>query len=90
MEDCPLCSWWDCDCEDILSPEEYKKLVNKEIKNNLVEASRLAKDLSLSTEEASNAVKSINRPILDEVLNKAKGANPHKEQISDTQGKEIL
>jgi len=29
-EDCPLCGRWDCECEDILSPEEYKRLVEEE------------------------------------------------------------
>jgi hypothetical protein len=30
MEDCPLCGRWDCECEDILKVEEYKKLVEIE------------------------------------------------------------
>jgi hypothetical protein len=29
-EDCPLCGRWDCACEDILSPEEYQRLVKEE------------------------------------------------------------
>ena len=30
MKDCPLCGRWDCECEDILTAEEYKKLVEIE------------------------------------------------------------
>jgi hypothetical protein len=30
MKDCPLCGRWDCECEDILTPEEYERLVNEE------------------------------------------------------------
>lgn len=30
MIDCPLCGKWDCDCEDILTEEEYRKLIEEE------------------------------------------------------------
>lgn len=30
LKDCPLCGRWDCECEDILTPEEYKRLVEEE------------------------------------------------------------
>jgi hypothetical protein len=29
-KNCPLCGRWDCDCEDVLTPEEYAELVKKE------------------------------------------------------------
>jgi hypothetical protein len=29
MENCPLCYRWDCECEDILSKEEYERLVQE-------------------------------------------------------------
>lgn len=31
-KDCPLCYNWDCECEDILTPEEYQRLVKEEKK----------------------------------------------------------
>lgn len=34
MKSCPLCSRWDCECEDILTEEEYKKLVDAENEQN--------------------------------------------------------
>lgn len=33
MKDCPLCGRWDCEYEDILSVEEYERLV-KEVEEN--------------------------------------------------------
>lgn len=32
--DCPLCLSWDCDCQDILSPEEFEELVKEQEERN--------------------------------------------------------
>lgn len=32
-EYCPLCGHLDCDCEDVLTPEEFEKLVKDEKKD---------------------------------------------------------
>jgi len=33
MKECPLCLRWDCECEDLLTKEEFDKLVGEYDKN---------------------------------------------------------
>ena len=34
MKECPLCLRWDCECENLLTKEEFDKLVESTIKLN--------------------------------------------------------